>query len=96
MFLVDAGSRGEVTIPRPGEDGLAGPPPSYALTARECEILELIAAGLSNRQIAARLVISPKTVKNHIWNLYQRMGVRGRGQAVSRWRELHPNDITSH
>jgi DNA-binding CsgD family transcriptional regulator len=96
VFLVDASSRGEVTIPRPGEDGLAGPPPTYGLTARECEILELIAEGLSNRQIAARLVISPKTVKNHIWNLYRRMGVRGRGQAVSRWREVHQNDITSH
>jgi DNA-binding CsgD family transcriptional regulator len=96
VFLVDASTRGEVTIPRPGEDGRAGPPPTYGLTARECEILELIAEGLSNRQIAARLVISPKTVKNHIWNLYQRMGVRGRGQAVSRWRELRQNDTTSH
>jgi DNA-binding CsgD family transcriptional regulator/anti-sigma regulatory factor (Ser/Thr protein kinase) len=94
VFLVDASTRG-VTIPRRGENGRAGPPPTYGLTARECEVLELIAEGLSNRQIAARLVISPKTVKNHIWNLYQRMGVRGRGQAVSRWREARQNDTTS-
>jgi ATP/maltotriose-dependent transcriptional regulator MalT len=48
----------------------------------------LIADGLSNRQIAARLVITEKTVKNHICSIYQRFGVGERSQAVSRWREL--------
>lgn len=58
------------------------------LTPREREVMGLIADGLSNRQIAARLVISEKTVKNHICSIYQRIGVYGRSQAVNRWREL--------
>ena len=48
----------------------------------------LIADGLSNRQIAARLVITEKTVKNHICSIYQRFGVSERSQAVSRWRQF--------
>jgi DNA-binding NarL/FixJ family response regulator/anti-sigma regulatory factor (Ser/Thr protein kinase) len=58
------------------------------LTPREREVMGLIAEGLSNRQIAARLVISEKTVKNHICSIYQRIGVDGRSEAVSRWRQL--------
>lgn len=61
---------------------------SMALRPREREIMGLIADGLSNRQIAARLVITEKTVKNHICSIYQRFGVTERSQAVSRWREL--------
>jgi DNA-binding NarL/FixJ family response regulator len=58
------------------------------LRPREREIMGLIADGLSNRQIAARLVITEKTVKNHICSIYQRFGVSERSQAVSRWQEL--------
>lgn len=61
---------------------------SAVLRPREREIMGLIADGLSNRQIAARLVITEKTVKNHICSIYQRFGVSERSQAVSRWREL--------
>jgi two-component system, NarL family, nitrate/nitrite response regulator NarL len=57
------------------------------LRPREREIMEFIAEGLSNRQIADRLVISEKTVKNHICSIYQRLGVQGRSQAISRWRD---------
>lgn len=60
------------------------------LRPREHEIMGLIAEGLSNRQIAARLVITEKTVKNHICSIYQRFGVSERSQAVSRWREFWP------
>jgi DNA-binding CsgD family transcriptional regulator len=70
-----------------GSDG-PGPSVSQGLTPREKEIMDLIAEGLSNRQIAERLVISPKTVKNHICNIYQRIGIHERRQAVSLWREL--------
>jgi len=59
-----------------------------ALTPREREIMGLIAKGLSNRQIAERLVLSPKTVKNHICRIYQCIGVHERTEAVRRWREL--------
>jgi DNA-binding NarL/FixJ family response regulator len=58
------------------------------LTRREQEVMRLIAAGLSNRQIADMLVVSQKTVKNHICRIYQRIGVHERSQAVSRWKEL--------
>jgi DNA-binding NarL/FixJ family response regulator/two-component sensor histidine kinase len=64
---------------------------STVLRPREREIMGLIADGLSNRQIAARLVITEKTVKNHICSIYQRFGVGERSQAVSRWRELLSN-----
>ena len=58
------------------------------LRPREREVMGLIADGLSNRQIAAHLVITEKTVKNHICSIYQRFGVIERSQAVSRWHEL--------
>jgi len=65
-----------------------GPGVSRDLTRREREVMGLIAAGLSNRQIADVLVLSQKTVKNHICRIYQHIGVHERSQAVSRWKEF--------
>ncbi len=65
----------------------AEPSRPVELRPREREIMQFIAEGLSNRQIAARLVISEKTVKNHICSIYQRLGVHGRSQAISHWRD---------
>jgi DNA-binding NarL/FixJ family response regulator/two-component sensor histidine kinase len=56
-----------------------------SLRPREREVMQLIAEGLSNRQIASRLVVSEKTVKNHISSIYSRLGVHGRGQALRSW-----------
>jgi HD-GYP domain-containing protein (c-di-GMP phosphodiesterase class II) len=56
-------------------DGPAG------LTAREVEVLRLLARGLSNREIAERLVISPKTVGNHVEHIYAKIGSSGRATA---------------
>jgi LuxR family maltose regulon positive regulatory protein len=58
------------------------------LGERELEILRLIAAGFSNREIAAELVIALSTVKWHINNLYSKLGVHSRTQAVARGRDL--------
>lgn len=57
------------------------------LTQREREILELIAQGLKNPQIAERLVISPKTVRNHITNIFSKLQVADRAEAIIQARE---------
>ena len=59
------------------------------LTVREEEILSLVAQRLRDKEIAKELVISPETVKYHLKNLYQKLGVHGRRQAVVRARELY-------
>jgi LuxR family maltose regulon positive regulatory protein len=60
-----------------------------ALSARELEILRLIAAGHSNQAIADTLVIAVSTVKRHINNIYGKLAVQSRTQALVRARELH-------
>jgi DNA-binding NarL/FixJ family response regulator len=52
------------------------------LTAREIEILKLLATGMANKQIAFRLKISEKTVRNHVSNMYEKLGIYDRSQAV--------------
>jgi DNA-binding NarL/FixJ family response regulator len=57
------------------------------LTTREREILDLIGAGRSNSEITDRLVLSPKTVRNHISNIFSKLQVRDRSEAIVRARE---------
>jgi RNA polymerase sigma factor (sigma-70 family) len=57
------------------------------LTEREREVLELIAQGLSNSDIAARLTLSPKTVRNHVSNIFAKLQVADRAQVIIRARE---------
>lgn len=52
------------------------------LTNREIEILKLLANGMANKQIAYRLKISEKTVRNHVSNMYEKLGIYDRSQAV--------------
>ena len=61
----------------PGEDAAFG-----SLSPRERGILSLIAEGLSNAEIAERLSLSEKTVRNHVSNLFDKLGVWTRAQAI--------------
>lgn len=56
--------------------------PLHILTRRECEVLQMLADGKSNRSIGETLFISEKTVKNHVSNILQKMDVNDRTQAV--------------
>jgi predicted ATPase/DNA-binding CsgD family transcriptional regulator len=73
----------------------AGPPSPSAgasvLTARELEIARLIARGLSNRAIAAELVIAPATAARHVANIFTKLGFSSRAQ-VAAWIAKHPAD----
>jgi DNA-binding NarL/FixJ family response regulator len=57
------------------------------LTAREHEVLDLIAAGRSNADVAASLVLSPKTVRNHVSNIFAKLHVADRSSAIIKARE---------
>lgn len=65
----------------------AGAPAFAALTPRELELVELIAQGLDNAQIAARLALSEKTVRNHITSIFSKFQVENRAQAIVLARE---------
>jgi DNA-binding NarL/FixJ family response regulator len=67
------------TVFQPEASGLPG-----GLSAREREILALIATGATNAEIAGRLFLSPHTVKEHVSALYRKLGVRNRAEAVQR------------
>jgi DNA-binding NarL/FixJ family response regulator len=68
--------------PGAGPAGPGGHQPPDGLTAREAEVLTLLAAGLSNTEIAQRLYVSHATVKTHINRIFAKTGARDRAQAV--------------
>lgn len=61
---------------------------SLGVSAREHEVLSLLADGQSNKEIARSLEISPNTVKTHLANLYEKLSVQRRTQAIQKAREL--------
>ncbi|MBX5469192.1 MAG: response regulator transcription factor [Thermoleophilaceae bacterium] len=63
-------------------------PPAGSLSAREREVLDLIASGATNREIAERLHLSPHTVKEHTSAVYRKLSVRNRAAAVQRAQRL--------
>jgi two-component system response regulator DesR len=72
-----------MTVFRPHE-APGGPP----LSDREREVLDLIASGATNREIAGRLYLSPHTVKEHTSSLYRKLSVRNRAEAVTKAQRL--------
>jgi DNA-binding NarL/FixJ family response regulator len=68
---------------RPAVEAVAFP----ELTEREREVLDLIARGLNNADITNRLVLSPKTVRNHVSNIFSKLQVADRAEAIVRARE---------
>jgi LuxR family maltose regulon positive regulatory protein len=73
------------------EIGMRSQDPRYVdpLTQRELEVLSLIAEGLSNKEMASQLVVAPSTIKQHLKNIYAKLDVHNRTEAVSRARDLH-------
>ena len=86
---IEAAAAGLVALPPEliGSVATRGPPIQEAalppLTAREIEVLTLLAAGLGNKTIAARLAISEHTVKTHVTSLFSKLGVSSRAEAVA-------------
>ena len=62
---------------------------SLGISRRELQVLEALADGQSNKEIARTLAISPNTVKTHIARLYEKLQVNGRVQAIGEARSLH-------
>ena len=56
------------------------------LTERESDVLRLVVDGLTSRQIATRLVLSPRTVESHVSSVLRKLGVRNRAEAAQRYR----------
>ena len=70
-----------------------GPAPAVRslLSPREAEVMDLVADGLSNREVATRLFLSEKTVKNHVNSLFAKLAVTTRSQAIVRWIQRAPS-----
>jgi len=86
MALSDALAFALATVAQPSSDPVTSP--SAHLTAREYDVLRLIAAGRSNKEIAGDLYLSVRTVERHITNLYSKIDARGRADATA-WALRH-------
>jgi DNA-binding CsgD family transcriptional regulator len=86
-------AQGQATVPTPGSNVPPAPPakaPTYPneLTAREVDVLRLLAQGLTSAQIAEQLILSLLTVNTHVRSIYSKLGVTSRS-AATRWAVEH-------
>ena len=91
VFLVLGIVLGVRVFAAPGPVAFDGNPKAQAelgLSERELEVLHELAAGRSNKEIAARLHVSPNTIKTHVARLFDKLGARRRTEAIHRAREL--------
>lgn len=89
-----AGLAHELAPPRPADTAVGDPAGILApatLTSRETAVLELVAGGLTNGQIARRLVITEGTVKSHVKRILRKMGAANRAEAAAAWTRT-PNE----
>lgn len=68
----------------------------FLLTQRECEVLKLIRAGLSNQQISEKLIISNNTTKKHVANLFRKLGISNRSQIAGVVEQFDKNSVSEH
>ncbi|MGV8977010.1 MAG: response regulator transcription factor [Cellulomonas sp.] len=76
----------------PGEPS-RGPSEPSVLSVRESEVMALAATGLANPEIAKKLFLSEKTVKNHINSIFSKLAVTSRGQAMALWHQGHRGPV---
>ncbi len=81
---VPLGDPDNVTVTMPREDYDEEKPAESPLSRRETQILRLVARGVGNREVADSIHLSESTVKRHLSNVYDKLGVNTRGEAVSR------------
>jgi len=82
-FIAPGVEPGPVTAPAVPPEAPAAAPARATLTERELDVLQLVVRGLSNREIAAQLVLSPRTIERHLENLYRKTDTRNRAEAAA-------------
>ena len=90
MACLHAVARGDVWIPGPSGRGSSTTITAHILSAREIQVVELVARGYKNRDIAAALKITPGTVKVHLSHIFEKTGLSDRFQLALKARDLLP------
>lgn len=84
----EASGAAETAAPAEPRTPPDAPHGGFGLSAREAEVMRLIVQGASNGEIAARLFLAEKTVKNHVNRIYGKLGVSSRATAIALWRGI--------